>query len=163
MGESLAQRLELAFELRELGILSIPLNIFTPIKNTPFAHLHPLSVGEVLTCVAMFRLINPVAVIRLAGGRNLLGSEQKRCFTAGANGVIVGNYLTTVGNTLSEDIAMFKALGFCSAEQTGISRGIYFADTADLPLRIPCSLPGRHIWRPNRQIYNTSTKQSEDR
>lgn len=112
MGESLAQRLELAFELRELGILSIPLNILTPIKDTPFAHLQPLSVGEVLTCVAMFRLINPPAVIRLAGGRNLLGREQKKCFTAGANGAIVGNYLTTVGNTLSEDIAMFKALGF---------------------------------------------------
>lgn len=112
MGESLAQRLELAFELRELGILSIPLNILTPIKDTPFAHLQPLSVGEVLTCVAMFRLINPVAVIRLAGGRNLLGSEQRKCFTAGANGAIVGNYLTTVGNTLSEDIAMFKDLGF---------------------------------------------------
>ncbi|EKD38017.1 MAG: hypothetical protein ACD_75C00899G0002 [uncultured bacterium] len=112
MGESLAQRLELAFELRELGILSIPLNILTPIKDTPFAHLQPLSVGEVLTCVAMFRLINPPAVIRLAGGRNLLGREQSKCFTAGANGAIVGNYLTTVGNTLGEDIAIFKALGF---------------------------------------------------
>ena len=112
MGESLAQRLEMAFELRELGILSIPLNILTPIKDTPFGHLQPLSVGEVLTCVAMFRLINPQAVIRLAGGRNLLGSEQNKCFTAGANGAIVGNYLTTVGNTLSEDIAMFRALGF---------------------------------------------------
>lgn len=112
MGESLAQRLELAFELRELDILSIPLNILTPIKDTPFAHMQPLSVGEVLTCVAMFRLINPLAVIRLAGGRNLLGDEQRKCFTAGANGAIVGNYLTTVGNTLSEDIEMFRALGF---------------------------------------------------
>ena len=112
MGESFAQRLEMAFELRGLGILSIPLNILTPIKDTPFAHLKPLSVGEVLTCVAMFRLINPHAIIRLAGGRNLLGSEQHKCFTAGANGSIVGNYLTTVGNTLSEDIEMFKALGF---------------------------------------------------
>jgi biotin synthase len=112
MGESLAQRLELAFELRELGILSIPLNILTPIKDTPFADLKPLSVGEVLTCVAMFRFINPRAIIRLAGGRTLLGDEQHRCFTAGANGSIVGNYLTTVGNSLDEDIAMFRSLGF---------------------------------------------------
>ncbi len=112
LGESLEQRLELAFELRELGILSIPLNILTPIKETPFADVKPLSVAEVLTCVAMFRFINPMAVIRLAGGRNLLGEQQQKCFTSGANGAIVGNYLTTVGNSLDEDIAMFRALGF---------------------------------------------------
>jgi biotin synthase len=112
MGESFEQRLELAFELRELEILSIPLNILTPIKETPFADIKPLSVAEVLTCVAMFRFINPLAVIRLAGGRNLLGDEQKRCFTGGANGAIVGNYLTTAGNSLVEDIEMFRMLGF---------------------------------------------------
>ncbi len=112
MGESIAQRLELAFELRELNIFSIPLNILTPIKDTPFADLKPISVGEVLTCVAIFRFINPKAIIRLAGGRNLLGGEQHRCFTSGANGSIVGNYLTTIGNNLTEDIAMFQSLGF---------------------------------------------------
>ena len=117
MGESFEQRLELAFELRELGILSIPLNILTPIKETPFADIKPLSVAEVLTCVAMFRFINPKAVIRLAGGRNLLGDEQNRCFSAGANGAIVGNYLTTIGNSLVEDIEMFRALGFDIADE----------------------------------------------
>ncbi len=117
MGESLGQRLELAFELRELGILSIPLNILTPIKDTPFAEIQPLSVGEVLTCVAMFRLINPQAIIRLAGGRNLLGDDQHKCFTSGANGSIVGNYLTTIGNKLTEDMAMFRKLGFDLAEK----------------------------------------------
>ena len=112
LGESLEQRLELAFELRELGILSVPLNILNPIKNTPFENLNPLSVAEVLTSVAMFRFILPNAVIRLAGGRNLLGEEQGKCFTSGANGSIVGNYLTTLGNSLEEDIKMFKELGF---------------------------------------------------
>jgi len=112
LGESLAQRIELAFELSELGILSIPLNILNPIPNTPFGDLPPLSVGEVLTAIALFRFINPQAVIRLAGGRNLLGDEQNRCFIAGANGAIVGNYLTTVGNKLAEDIEMFRQLGF---------------------------------------------------
>lgn len=119
MGETLEQRLELAFELRELGILSIPLNILTPIKETPFAEVPPISVAEVLTCVAMFRFINPNAVIRLAGGRNLLGDEQKSCFTGGANGAIVGNYLTTVGNSLAEDIEMFRALGFDITSMAG--------------------------------------------
>ncbi|MFV0435888.1 MAG: biotin synthase BioB [Desulfopila sp.] len=112
IGEGLEHRLALAFELRELGVRSIPLNILTPIANTPFANLPPLSTVEVLTCVAMFRFINPRAVIRLAGGRGLLGEEQYRCFTAGANGAIVGNYLTTTGNGLAEDIQMFRSLGF---------------------------------------------------
>jgi len=112
LGESFEQRLELAFELRELGILSVPLNILNPIKNTPFEHLSPLSVSEVLTCVAMFRFIMPQAVIRLGGGRNLLGDEQHKCFTSGANGAIVGNYLTTLGNSLGEDLEMFRELGF---------------------------------------------------
>jgi len=112
MGESFEQRLELAFELRELGIGSIPLNILTPIPDTPFENVAPLSVSEVLTCVAMFRFIVPKAVIRIAGGRNLLSSEQQRYFKSGANGAIVGNYLTTAGNSLPEDIEMFRALGF---------------------------------------------------
>lgn len=112
MGETLEQRLELAFELRELGIYSIPLNILTPIPNTPFADIEPITLSEVLTCVAMFRFINPRAVIRLAGGRGMLGDEQARCFSAGANGAIVGNYLTTAGNNLQQDIDMFKSLGF---------------------------------------------------
>jgi biotin synthase len=112
MGETLAQRLELAFQLHELAILSIPLNILTPIANTPFAAVKPLTLDEVLTAVAMFRLINPQAVIRMAGGRTLLGAEQNRCFTAGANGAIVGNYLTTAGNSLAEDLQMFADMGF---------------------------------------------------
>ncbi len=112
MGETLEQRVELAFELRELGILSIPINILNPIPNTPFAGLSPIRVSEILSCIALFRFINPKAVIRLAGGRNLLGDEQEKCFISGANGSIVGDYLTTIGNSLAEDIEMFSRLGF---------------------------------------------------
>lgn len=119
MGESFEQRLELAFELRELGILSIPLNILNPIKDTPFEHVKPISVAEVLTCVAMFRFIAPKAVIRIAGGRNLLADDQRKLFSAGANGSIVGDYLTTIGSGLAEDIEMFKSLGFDVPEPKG--------------------------------------------
>ncbi len=112
IGESFRQRLELAFELRQLGVDSVPLNILMPIKNTPFAALTPISKRDVLIAVAMFRLILPDAVIRIAGGRNHLGDKQSRFFTSGANGAIVGNYLTTSGNGLVEDIAMFHSLGF---------------------------------------------------
>lgn len=112
MGESFEQRLELAFELRELKILSVPINILSPINNTPFADLKPLSITDILTAVAMFRFIIPKAVIRIAGGRNVLGDQQHRLFTSGANGSIVGNYLTTLGNSLKEDVEMFEMLGF---------------------------------------------------
>jgi len=112
MGESMADRIDMAIELRELGITSIPINILTPIAGTPLGGLTPLAVDEVLTTVALFRLINPEAVIRMAGGRQQLGADQYRCFTAGANGAIVGNYLTTTGSSIASDLAQLTTLGF---------------------------------------------------
>ena len=112
MGESRRQRLELACELRDLAVLSIPINILTPIPGTPLADIEAISREEVLRTVAMFRLINTRAVIRMAGGRGMLGEEQQRLFQAGANGAIVGNYLTTAGRTIDEDCRMFSHLGF---------------------------------------------------
>ena len=98
MGETMEDRIDLALELRDLEVDSIPINILTPIAGTPLADLPPLGIEEVLTTVALFRLINPEAVIRMAGGRQQLGADQYRCFTAGANGAMVGNYLTTSGS-----------------------------------------------------------------
>ena len=112
LGESLRQRLELAVELRELGVLSIPINILTPIPGTPLAERPELTLEDVLTAIALFRLINPGAVIRLAGGRARFGVQQYRFFQAGANGAIVGNYLTTAGNSIAEDISMIESLGY---------------------------------------------------
>ncbi|MCL2789503.1 MAG: biotin synthase BioB [Desulfobulbus sp.] len=112
MGESMEDRIDMAFELRELEVKSIPVNILTPIAGTPLAERSPLAVDEVLTTVALFRCINPDAVIRMAGGRQQMGTEQYRCFTAGANGAIVGNYLTTTGSSIANDLARLSALGF---------------------------------------------------
>ncbi|MEE4241568.1 MAG: biotin synthase BioB, partial [Desulfopila sp.] len=112
MGETLEQRLELAFELRELEVLSIPMNVLTPIADTPFEHLEPLPIADILTCIAVFRFINPHAVVRLAGGRTQLGDDQYQCFKVGANGAIVGNYLTTSGNNLEQDLQNIGECGF---------------------------------------------------
>ncbi|CAG37278.1 related to biotin synthetase (BioB) [Desulfotalea psychrophila LSv54] len=112
LGESMEQRIELAFELRDLEVLSIPLNILNPIANTPFADLPALTEREILITFALFRLINPRAIVRTAGGRNLLAGQQKKLFLAGANGAIVGDYLTTSGDGLKKDIDMFLNLGF---------------------------------------------------
>jgi biotin synthase len=115
MGEGVEDRIDLALELRDLGVKSIPINILTPIAGTPLAELTPLPLEEVLTAVALFRLINPDAVIRMAGGRQQLGDDQYQCFTAGANGAIVGNYLTTDGTGIAEDLRHLAALGFSFA------------------------------------------------
>ena len=112
MGESMEDRIDLALELRELGVKSIPVNILTPIAGTPLADQPVLPRQEVLITVALFRLINPDAVIRTAGGRQQLGRDQYRCFTAGANGAIVGNFLTTVGSGIKEDLEVLAGLGF---------------------------------------------------
>ncbi len=112
MGESMADRIDMAMELRDLAVKSIPINILTPIPGTPLGGMTPLPADEVLTTVALFRFINPDAVIRMAGGRQQLGDEQYRCFAAGANGAIVGNYLTTTGSSVAEDLRRIAALGF---------------------------------------------------
>lgn len=116
MGETLEQRIRLAIELRELNVYSIPINVLTPIENTPFEKVEPLSISDVLLCIAIFRFINPHAVVRLAGGRSQLGDDQYRCFTSGANGAIVGNYLTTLGNTMSSDLKSIEEQGFSFKE-----------------------------------------------
>jgi len=115
MGETMADRIDLALELHELGVDSIPINILTPIPGTPLGDLKPLPIEEVLTTIALFRLINPTVIIRIAGGRQQLGEDQYRCFTAGANGAMVGNYLTTCGKDIEDDLRNFTTMGFSFA------------------------------------------------
>ncbi len=112
MGETMEDRIAMALELRELDIKSIPINILTPIAHTPFADIAPLPVEEVLTTIACFRYLNPDTDIRLAGGRQLLGDEQYRCFSSGANGAIVGDYLTTVGSKIADDLKVLTRMGY---------------------------------------------------
>ena len=118
LGETREQRLELALELRELRVDSIPINILTPIPGTPLAEFPVPAVDEILTTIALFRLINPGAVIRIAGGRQQLGDDQYRCFAAGANGAIVGNYLTTIGTSIAQDLARLAEMGYTFARLT---------------------------------------------
>lgn len=112
MGESIEDRIDMALELRDLEVKSIPINILTPIPGTPLAELDPLSLDEVLTTLALFRFINSEAVIRMAGGRQQLGNDQYQCFAAGANGAIVGNYLTTTGSGIADDLRRLAGMGF---------------------------------------------------
>jgi len=109
--ESLEQRVEMAFELKRLGVDSVPLNILNPIKNTPFENNEPLSPLEILRSFAVFRFILPKALIRTAGGREMnLRDLQAFSLSGGLNGIMVGNYLTTAGRSPEEDLQMIKDL-----------------------------------------------------
>ncbi len=112
MGESAEDRIKLAFNLKELDVDSIPINILAPIKGTPLEDVKPLSPMEVLKTIAVFRLILPEKNIRIAGGREVnLRDLQCLSLLAGANGLLLGNYLTTFGRSPKEDIQMIHDLG----------------------------------------------------
>lgn len=110
MGESKAQRIELAQTLRKLGVESVPLNFLNPQAGTPFADMPPMAPFDILQNIAVFRFMLPKAEIRIAGGRGFLGDLQSMIFMAGASGVMIGNYLTTKGREVSDDLRMLKDL-----------------------------------------------------
>ena len=113
MGESLEQRIELACELRELNVKSVPINILNPIKGSALENAKPLADEEILTTMAVFRFVLPNAFIRFAGGRiNMSESLQKKALQAGINAALVGDLLTTVGSNTEQDFEMFQNLGF---------------------------------------------------
>jgi len=107
MGETLEQRIDFAFELAELGPCEVPINLLDPRPGTPLADESLLSPREALQAIALFRLILPDAWLRLAGGRErVLGELQAMGLLAGANALIVGNYLTTIGRSPEDDLAL---------------------------------------------------------
>lgn len=112
MGESFADRADMAFELRGLGVRSIPLNVLNPIPGTPYEKLPRLTYDEIRRAAALFRFILPDAAIRMAGGRGLLADKGRAVFRSGANAAISGDMLTTAGISVEEDMRMIKELGY---------------------------------------------------
>ena len=114
MGETVEQRIEMALELAEIQPDSIPVNFLTPIKGTPFEnYLGKIDEDNILRTLAIFKIANPNAVIRYAGGRQIrLNKENmeyalKNC----VEGILIGNYLTTIGISPEEDIERVDRLG----------------------------------------------------
>ena len=112
IGEAMEDRIDMAFELREMGVTSIPINVLVPIPGTPMEKMLPITEEEVLKSIAIYRFIHPTAFIRLAGGRMYLTDNGRLAFEGGANATITGNLLTTCGNTIQDDLKMLKTLGF---------------------------------------------------
>jgi biotin synthase len=112
LGETRDDRCELAFALKEVGARVVPINVLTPVPGTPFADRAPLPPLEVLQAIACFRFILPKQEIILAGGRTVnLRDLQGLVFMAGASGLMVGNYLTTLNQPVEKDLQMLKDLG----------------------------------------------------
>lgn len=112
MGETWEDRIDMAFALKELGVDSVPVNFFTPIAGTPLGSRDFLSPLEALKIIALYRLILPAREIRVCGGRpGTLRDLQSHIFSAGADGLLIGNYLTTPGRDPEEDLRMIRDMG----------------------------------------------------
>ncbi len=112
LGEGYKERIELIFDLKALDVNSIPVNILNPVAGTPLEASKSLAPMEVLKTVAIFRFVLPTKVIRLCGGREKnLRNLQSLSLVSGVNGLMVGNYLTTKGRSVAEDIQMINDLG----------------------------------------------------
>ena len=112
MGETVEDRIDMAFTLRELGIRSVPVNLLNPISGTPYEDCQILTEEDMRRTVAVYRFILPSAFIRLAGGRGLLADKGKGCFQSGANASISGDMLTTAGITVEADMQLLRELGY---------------------------------------------------
>jgi biotin synthase len=119
LGETRGQRVEMAFELAAINPTSVPINLLNPRPGTKFGARELMDPWEVVKWIAIFRLILPDALFRLCGGRvENLGELQATAVKAGLNGVMMGNFLTTLGNTPELDREMFEQHGLNVAAQS---------------------------------------------
>jgi biotin synthase len=112
IGETVSDRIDLAFMLKELDVDSVPLNFLIPIAGTPLEDATPLTANEILMTIAVFRIVLPDKQIKVCAGREIsLRERQRQIFQAGASGMMVGGYLTQGGNSPREDLKMLDELG----------------------------------------------------
>lgn len=112
LGETVGDRVDMAFTLRKLGVKSVPVNMLNPIPGTPYGQNERLSADDMRRIAAVYRFILPDAAIRLAGGRGLLEDKGEKIFCSGANAAISGDMLTTAGYTVESDMEMVSRLGY---------------------------------------------------
>ncbi len=126
MGEAPSDVVQMAMELRDLGVHSIPVNFFNPVEGTPLAENETirniLTPQYCLKVLAMFRMVCPDREIRIAGGRELHLRSLQPLGLYAANSIFVGDYLTTQGQKPEADYAMIRDLGFEIVESTEAQR-----------------------------------------
>ncbi|MCF7956696.1 MAG: biotin synthase BioB [Phycisphaerae bacterium] len=112
IGETHGDRIDMAMALRELEIDMVPMNFLHPIEGTPLADSEQIPPKEILRIIALYRFILPKAHLKAAGGRVLnLRDLQSWIFPAGVTSILSGNYLTTAGRSVQEDMQMLKDMG----------------------------------------------------
>lgn len=111
MGETFEDRIDMALELSELGIKSIPINFLIPIPGTPLENQEQISSDDAMRSIAIFRFINPEANVRLAAGRKVLPGFGSLAFKSGASATITGDMLTTSGTTIKGDLEILAQNG----------------------------------------------------
>jgi biotin synthase len=111
VGETMQDRVNLAFSLQELDVDVIPLNVLVPIPGTPLEKQPPAPVAEIAKTFAIFRLVNPSKIIKFAAGRETVMKDfQGLLMLSGANGFLTGGYLTTRGREVDEDKRFIERL-----------------------------------------------------
>jgi len=111
MGETWADRINMAYTLKELNVDSIPINILIPIKGTPLESAEPISPDDIIRTICIFRIILKDKTIKIAAGRETaLKDSQLKGFAAGANGMLIGGYLTVKGASLQDDYALVEKI-----------------------------------------------------
>src|SRR5213595_3542316 len=162
LGETREQRVEMAFQLADIDPTSVPINLLNPRAGTKFGDRDYMDPWEAIKWIAIFRLILPAALFRLCGGRiENLGELQPLAVKAGLNGVMMGNFLTTLGAEPEDDRAMFEDLGLNTAAQPdngANSRpdnrsGWLAGDSPETPLdRLVDRQEEAPFWDPSRQL-----------
>lgn len=112
IGETMEDRIDMALEIRNLGVHSVPVNMLNAIPGTPYEKKPPLTEDEMRRIVAVYRFLLPDAFIRLAGGRGLMADKGRSCMESGANAAISGDMLTTAGISIETDYELLGELGY---------------------------------------------------
>ena len=112
LGETWNDRAAFAFEIKSLDPQSVPLNILSPIEGTPLFGINKISPEDIIKTIAIFRFIMPRKNIRYAGGRMNLGHLHDEGILSGFNGLLIGDFLTTQGRSVNDDISMLESMGF---------------------------------------------------
>jgi biotin synthase len=111
MGEDWPDRIEMALTLKELNVDSVPINILVPIKGTPFENIKQISVDDAIRTIAIFRIVLEDKIVKVAAGReSVLRDSQGAAFMAGANGMLIGGYLTIGGTGINEDNMLIEKI-----------------------------------------------------
>ncbi len=132
MGETPDQRVELAETLRELGVHCVPMNFLNPRPGTRMEGVRAITAAECLAAVAVYRLMMPAAHIFVMGGREVhLGKEQHRILDAGADGTMVGNYLTSAGSAPRDVVEMIREKGYSVRPAPDAARWAFRGDAPE--------------------------------